>query len=254
MSPHVRLPAGYRLLTFDCLDSTNEEAKRQAAAGAVDRTLVWARAQNAGRGRFGRPWASPPGNLYLSMVLRPDCPARQAVQLGMVAAVAAGEALHALCDRATVKLKWPNDVLLNGAKACGILLESSASQQGSLDWLVLGIGINVVSFPEATGFPATSLNAICPTSITVERTLATFVEAFAREFDRWHRLGLEPIRAAWLSRAWRRGEIIQARLENEVLEGRFRDIDESGALLLEIEGGAFRRITAGDVFALPVTA
>ncbi|HEY6335680.1 MAG TPA: biotin--[acetyl-CoA-carboxylase] ligase [Alphaproteobacteria bacterium] len=254
MSAQARLPAGYRLLAFECLGSTNEEATRQAAGGAAHGTLVWAREQNAGRGRFGRRWISPPGNLYLSMVLRPARPATEAVQLGMVAAVAAGEALEALCEGASVKLKWPNDVLLNGAKACGILLESSAGRQGLLDWLVLGIGVNVESAPKGTDFPATSLSAACPVAITVEQTLAAFVEAFAGKFDRWQREGLGPIRAAWLARAWRRGELMQARIDSAVVEGRFRDIDTTGALMLELADGSLRRITAADVFALPVTA
>ena len=135
------LPPFYRLLGFAELDSTNEEAKRQATAGAPEGALVWARAQSAGRGRRGRRWVSEPGNLYLSILLRPSFPPATAAQLGFAAALAVGEAAAAaLPAGADVAYKWPNDVLISGRKASGILLESQAAGEGRLDWLVVGIG------------------------------------------------------------------------------------------------------------------
>ena len=145
------LPAFYRLLAYEQIDSTNEEAKRLAAAGAPAGTLVWAGEQLAGRGRRGRGWASPPGNLYVSLLLRPACPPAQACQLNFVAAVALAEAVSALLPAgAGVALKWPNDVLVGGAKVSGILLEASAALDRSIDWLVIGAGVNIASHPADT--------------------------------------------------------------------------------------------------------
>jgi len=254
MSAEPRLPSGYRLLTFECIGSTNDEAKRLAALGAPHGTVVWAREQTAGRGRQGRRFDSPRGNLYFSLILRPGRPIGDAVQLGMVAAVATAEALEALADGAEVRLKWPNDVLVNGAKACGILLESAASGPKSVEWLVLGIGVNIENFPEDTEFPATSLRAVSRNPVTVENALEVVTNAFSRWFEEWRAKGFAPLRKAWLARAWRRGGMLQVRIEGALIGGRFHDLDETGALLLEVSNGSLRRITAADVFALPLTA
>src|SRR5439155_19489702 len=122
------LPEGFRLRHDATIGSTNDEAKAVARTGATDGTLVWADQQTAGRGRRGRIWLSPPGNLYLSLVLRPECAAARAAQLGFVAALGLGDALAPLVG-ATVQLryKWPNDLLVDGKKLAGILLESETS-------------------------------------------------------------------------------------------------------------------------------
>lgn len=253
MSGTPRLPPGYRLVALERVGSTNGEAKRLAAAGAEDGTLVWALEQTAGRGRRGRRWESPRGNLFLSIVLRPEAPAAEAAQLGMVAAVALGDALGTLMPPLTeVRFKWPNDVLVNGRKAGGILIESAASGTGRLDWLVLGLGVNVERHPEETEFPATSLRAEGGAEVAV----AALLEAFSRSFLNWTNLwveeGFAPVRSAWLARAWGRGEAIRVRLEGREVQGVFADLDAAGALLLDVPGGGRRRITAADVFAIPV--
>ncbi len=115
-----RLPPGYKLICYDSIGSTNDEAKRLAREGAAERTLVWALEQNAGRGRRGRRWVSPRGNLYASLILRPDCTPHRAAQLGFVAALAVGGALGALLPRVEgLSYKWPNDVLINGVRSRG---------------------------------------------------------------------------------------------------------------------------------------
>jgi BirA family biotin operon repressor/biotin-[acetyl-CoA-carboxylase] ligase len=246
------LPAAYRLVALDSVGSTNDEAKLLAAAGAEDGTLVWAREQTAGRGRQGRRFASPPGNLYCSLILRPSAPAIEAAQLGMVAAVALADLFARLLPRACeIGQKWPNDVLVNGRKVSGILLESSAQLPGRLEWLVLGLGINLVSHPEGTEFPAGNLRAE-GASATV--TPAALLEGFCRQFLSrrltWLLEGWPEIRRDWLARAWRRGLPMRARIEGETLDGIFADLDAEGALLLDLAGGTRRRITAADVFAL----
>lgn len=243
------LPAFYRLLAHEQIDSTNEEAKRLAAAGAAAGTLVWAAEQLAGRGRRGRGWASPPGNLYVSLLLRPACPPAQACQLNFAAAVALAEAVSALLPAgAEVTLKWPNDVLVRGAKVSGILLEASAALERSIDWLVIGAGVNVVSHPADTPYPATSLHREGARDATVAGVLRAFAERFLAWYETWRAQGFPPVRARWLALARGLGEPIEVRLERETLRGRFADLDESGALMLDMADGACRPITAGDLF------
>jgi BirA family biotin operon repressor/biotin-[acetyl-CoA-carboxylase] ligase len=245
-----RLPPAYRLISLDSVGSTNDEARRLAAAGAEDGTLVWAREQSSGRGRRGRVWASPAGNLYLSLVLRPDCAPGEAAQLSFVAALAVGATCGGLVPPLVdLHYKWPNDVLLGGRKVSGILLESESDPAGRLAWLVLGVGINVAGAPEGTEFPATSLRDEGAGDLPVEPVLEAFARHFLAWTDRWLADGFAPVRAGWKRRAWRLGEEIRARLSNEELRGRFDDLDETGALVLETAAGR-RRVTAGEVFGV----
>jgi BirA family transcriptional regulator, biotin operon repressor / biotin---[acetyl-CoA-carboxylase] ligase len=243
----VILPPAYRLVALESVDSTNEEAKRRARAGAEEGTLVWAKEQTTGRGRRGRGWDSPPGNLYLSLVLRPEAPQSRHGELGFVAALAIGATVGALVPRPVdLRYKWPNDVLVSGRKTSGILLES----ESGADWLILGVGINVTSFPEDTETPATSLRQEGAADATVEAALERFAHAFLVWANRWTDDGFAPVRAAWLGRAQGRGERIRVRLPNETVEGRFADLDLSGALVLETDDGQRRVVSAGEVFAL----
>jgi BirA family biotin operon repressor/biotin-[acetyl-CoA-carboxylase] ligase len=243
-----RLPPGFRLLSFAELDSTNEEAKRQAVRGAPADLIVWARAQTAGRGRRGRSFISPRGNLYMSLLLRPGRPAALAAQLSFAGALAVGEAVRELLpDGASLAYKWPNDVLVDGRKLSGILLESQAAAGGRLDWLVVGIGVNLVSFPENVEYPATSLAASSGRSVSVEDMLEMVAERFHAWYERWRDAGFSPLRAAWLAGAGDLGSEIRVRLQGSERCGRFAGLDEEGALLLENATGQ-HSIAAGDVF------
>jgi BirA family biotin operon repressor/biotin-[acetyl-CoA-carboxylase] ligase len=245
----LRLPPAYRLVALDSVDSTNEEAKRRARAGAEDGTLVWARAQTQGRGRGGRSWASPPGNLYMSLILQPDCAPSDAAQLSFVAALGVGAALgEVVPPMVEVRYKWPNDILLNRRKAAGILLETESVTRDRLDWLVLGVGINVATHPAETAFPATSLHHEGADEVTVEMLLEAFARHFLSWVNRWLDDGFGPVRLAWREEAHGIGEKIQVRLPNAELAGMFEDIDADGALLLRRADGALQRVTAGDVF------
>ena len=242
------LPAFFRLEQFDELDSTNEEAKRRGASGAPAGTLIWARSQSAGRGRRGRRWASVPGNLYMSLLLRPERAAGASAQLGFAAALAVGEAVAPLLPAsAGLAYKWPNDVLVGGRKISGILLESQAAGEGRLDWLVVGIGVNIASFPETSDYPATSLAAAGAAAISVRSLLEAVALRFLVWYERWLAEGFAPLRQAWLARAAGLGERIRVRLAEGESTGRFAGLDEEGALLLG-DGPAQRRIAAGDVF------
>lgn len=250
MANGVALPAGYRLVAHQSLDSTNAEAARLARGGAADGTVVWAKCQTAGRGRHGRRWESPEGNLYFSLLLRPQAPPAEAAQLTFVAALALGQALDGVLPAgANLTFKWPNDVLLKGRKVAGILLESSGSRDGRLDWLVVGCGLNVQHFPQdVAGYPATSLCAAGVAEPEIGDLLAAFVDAFALWRARWQGEGLGPVRDAWLSRAARIGGEVTVRLPGDELRGRFMGLDAGGALLLDLPDGSRRTVTAGDVF------
>jgi len=250
MASFDSLPAGYRLARFDSLDSTNEEARRLADKGAGDGYVVWARRQTAGRGRQGRSWQSPEGNLYFSIIVRPKMPARDAAQFSFVSALALGGALSGLLpETVELRYKWPNDLLLDGRKAAGILLESSGGIGGALDWLVIGVGLNVAECPAIKdGYPATSLRQAGAGDIEVEGLLMRFLAGFAEWRARWQNEGLAVVRAAWLERAARLGEEIIVRLPGAELKGRFEGLDESGALMLDMADGSRRKVSAGDVF------
>lgn len=242
------LPDFYRLTRYDKIGSTNDKAKHLAQAGAPAGTLVWALEQSAGRGRRGRPWQSPPGNLYLSLVLRPSGSPAQAAQLGFVAALALGDALEPLLDSGhSLRFKWPNDVLLDGGKLAGILLESETAAGDGVAFVVIGVGVNLVAGPADAEFPANSLAAAGISGITP----GLLLEGFAHHFEGWRQCwlaqGFAPVRRAWLGRASGLGEAVRVRLERKTLFGRFLDLDDEGALLLDGEDGR-QRIAAGEVF------
>jgi BirA family biotin operon repressor/biotin-[acetyl-CoA-carboxylase] ligase len=245
----------WTLRAFDVLDSTNEEARRQAEAGAAEGLAVLARRQTAGRGRRGRAWASPEGNLYLSVLLRPKAGPAEAARLSFLVAVALAEAVE-LADpalRPRITCKWPNDVLLGGAKLAGILLESrNASPQagragGGLDWVIAGIGVNLAHFPSDTPYAATSLAAHNVT-VTPEDFAGWLLARLGYWYGRWQAEGFAPVRDAWLARAQGIGQPVVVRLPDGERKGRFVALDDSGALLLELPDGSRQAITAGDVF------
>jgi BirA family biotin operon repressor/biotin-[acetyl-CoA-carboxylase] ligase len=242
------LPPGYRLVSCDAVGSTNDEAKRLARAGAAAGTIVSARRQTAGRGRRGRTWLSPPGNLYASFVLRSCSPAARAAQLGFVAALAVGDALREVapgCPR--IAYKWPNDVMIGGGKIAGLLLEAESGAGAVVDWLVLGIGINLVAAPAGTESPAISLVAACGTAPPPAAMLERLAARLDARLRQWRIDGFAPIRAAWLADAMSLGRPIRVRLDGGERHGRFRDLDPEGALLLDTEDGP-RRIAAGEIF------
>ena len=246
-----RLPPGYRLLCYDSIGSTNDEAKRLARDGAAEGTLVWALEQTAGRGRRGRSWVSPRGNLYVSLILRPDCPLRSAVQLGFVAALAVGGALQALLRRVErLRYKWPNDVLLDGRKIAGVLLESESVGPENPTFVIVGVGVNLTASPRATEFPATSVREEGWGLVLPETMLAGFAHQFQSWRANWRAEGFMPVRAAWLAAAaTARDEPIRVRLDDVDICGRFLDIDHEGNLLIDCLGER-RQIAAGEVSAL----
>jgi BirA family biotin operon repressor/biotin-[acetyl-CoA-carboxylase] ligase len=233
-----------RFVRLGSVGSTNDEAKRLAADGATAGTVVTAKAQIRGRGRRGAAWQSPAGNLHMSAILRPGVPASEAAQLGFVAAVAVAEAIDAVLPGAfSVRLKWPNDVLLEGRKLAGILLEAESSGAAAVDFVIVGIGVNVAAAPRGTPRPATSL-AEAGAAVTADDLSVRIAEHLIDGHDRWHRHGFAPVRAGWLARAYGLGSEGEVNLDNERFAARFLGLDETGGLIAELRGGARRVITS----------
>ncbi|MSP81565.1 MAG: biotin--[acetyl-CoA-carboxylase] ligase [Alphaproteobacteria bacterium] len=235
-------------LRLGVVGSTNDEAARCAREGAPDGTVILATAQSAGRGRRGTTFVSPPGNLYLSLVLRPERTPAEACQLGFVVALALAETVAAFAPPGTrVALKWPNDVRANGAKIAGILLEAE-TLGARLAWVIAGAGLNIASHPNGVAYPATSLAALGAGAVAPERAADHLVTALLTWRDRWLADGFAVVRDAWLARAHGVGEDVRVNLDGESFVGRFADLDADGALLVALANGRQRRVTAGDVF------
>lgn len=246
-------PQGYGLHVLDEVDSTLNEAARIAprSPGAV---WIMARRQTAARGRRGRAWAAPEGNLSATLLMRPEGPAGQVALRSFVAALALFDACAEVTGRREgLSLKWPNDVLLNGGKLAGILLESSGIAGQGVMALSIGIGVNLAEAPPAEAVEARALR---PVSLAGETGIAiapeTFLEALARAYDLHERAfvayGFDPIRTAWLARAARLGAVITARLGTEEITGTFDTVDGDGNLVLILAGGVTRRVPAADIF------
>ena len=244
-------PTGYDRCVLDEVDSTLDEARRRAA-DTVGPEWILAFRQTAARGRRGRPWASPRGNFAATLLMRPAEPPQHAALRSFVAALALYDALSDVSGRSeSFAMKWPNDVLLNGGKVAGILLESAGRTGGELQ-LSIGIGVNLIAAPsveevEPGALRPVSLLSECGVSVTPEEFLTHLAARYALHEDRFVTFGFDPIRRAWLDRAAHLGEIITARVGPEQHRGRFADVDKDGQLVLETRDGR-KTFPAADVF------
>ena len=249
----IALPTGWDLVSFDEVSSTNAEAMQLARAGRSGPLWVWAQSQSSGRGRQGKSWASGPGNLYCTALLSVDLEPQVWTQLSFAAGLAVYDATARCLGAAPspwhLALKWPNDLLLNGSKVSGILLESSVVPDAG-PVLAVGIGINVCHSPVDAPAPyhATHLHA-AGGDVGVEQTL----EALAYAFSEWHEVwdqgaGFAHMREVWTERAHGIGEQVTVKLPDETLTGRFAGLDDDGAMVLEPDDGPKRRVLVGDLF------
>jgi len=233
---------------YEELDSTNAEARRRAEAGEGGPVWITAGRQTAGRGRRGRGWSTETGNLAATLLTTTDVPAAEAAQLSFVAALAACDLADACLGAGAARLKWPNDVLVFGKKAVGILVESGARPDGRL-WLAVGIGINLAHAPQDTDRPAA---AFADYMSGPPPSPAAAIEVVASRFEAWRRVwatqGFGPIAEAWTLRAHGLGQRCEARLPTRTVGGVAEGMDPDGALRLRLDDGALERITAGDVF------
>jgi BirA family transcriptional regulator, biotin operon repressor / biotin---[acetyl-CoA-carboxylase] ligase len=238
----------FRLVQHSKLASTNGEALVRAKEGDPGRLWIVADTQTAGRGRNGRSWFSPAGNLYASLLLLDPAPPHKTAELGFVAGVAAAQALREILqDGQRIKIKWPNDILYNGAKLCGILLESTTLPPGRLA-CAAGIGVNCQSHPQNTPYPAIDLMTITGRPVAPETVLAKLSAAMAYWLDIWAAgAGFDSVRGEWLSLAAGLGGQIRVILPSHTVEGTFHSIDATGRLII-VEAAGVRKIEAGDVF------
>jgi BirA family transcriptional regulator, biotin operon repressor / biotin---[acetyl-CoA-carboxylase] ligase len=242
----LALSQNHQLITYDSIGSTNAVALELAVSNKNQHPFwVVAARQTAGRGRQGRDWSSPPGNFYGTLLLKNPCDMRHAAQLGFVAGVALISALNQNAPSLkTLTLKWPNDVLLNGAKIAGILLE--ASQTSSLS-IAIGIGINLAFHPDDTPYPATNL-ATHGAPISVSDCLKTLSNTFVQKLELYDRgANFSTIRNEWLTSAYEIGMPIKVNTQNGKIEGCFGGIDEAGSLILNSDNKQ-QLIHAGDVY------
>jgi BirA family biotin operon repressor/biotin-[acetyl-CoA-carboxylase] ligase len=236
---------------FETVDSTMDIARSNLRHGHV----IQAGAQTGGRGRRGNQWASPTGNLYQSIILKPSRPIAQWGQLSFVIAVALSQSLLSFLrkqehqnaksdprfrrdDNKKINLKWPNDVLIGDKKLAGILIEIAN------DHVIIGTGVNIKHAPSDRA----KISDFSDISVNDFRDV--FLEHIETYFNIWQVDGFAPIRALWMARAYKRGETIQARLPNIIYEGIFEDLNDQGILLLREKSGTVREINSGEIIAV----
>jgi len=237
------------------IDSTNAEARRRAEAGDMGPLWISSDIQTLGKGRRGREWVSKTGNLYCTGLYPFNGDMASAAKLSFVAALAVADTLTQYIETSLVQIKWPNDVLVDNRKICGILLESG-TENGDI-WVAVGTGINLLHHPDNTETSATHLLAHMPPGdlddpeppfAGTQPVLATY----AARFDHWLSIytkdGFDPIRQAWLERAKGIGKPVSARLSDRTINGIAIELDEDGALVVQTKEDGVEKIHAGDVF------
>ncbi len=239
------------VLAFDEIDSTNAEARRRAEAGETGPLWISAGVQTAGRGRRGRRWDTSRGNLAATLLIATDAGPAEAAQLSFVAAFAIRALAEHYAPASLVRFKWPNDVMVDGGKLSGILIESGRNAAGML-WLAIGMGVNLAHAPQDVDRPATSLAAHLKADVPAPpgpaEALTILSQAFVSHAAVWTRAGFAPLRDEWLKGAGGIGQPCVARLDRETVEGVAEGMDGDGALLLRLPDRSLRRISAGDVF------
>jgi BirA family biotin operon repressor/biotin-[acetyl-CoA-carboxylase] ligase len=242
-------PPSFRVTYLAATGSTNDDAKTAAASGAPDGAVFWTENQSAGRGTHGRDWTAPPGNLAVSVLRRPKIPLRHAPQSALVTAVALAEALEELgIPGKRIRLKWPNDVLVDGRKISGILMEGEA-EGANTAWIVVGTGLNLRHHPGDARYPATDLSAL-GFEIEAQAALAAYLTAFHRWWERWLRYDFAVVGTAWMARSVHRpGETLAISQGAARIEVTFGGLAADGALVARGLDGVEKRIVSGELLA-----
>jgi BirA family biotin operon repressor/biotin-[acetyl-CoA-carboxylase] ligase len=232
------------------VDSTNTWAKELALLGAEEGTIAIAETQTAGRGRLNRVWVSPKGGLYFSVVFRPELTSTQATKLVFVAGLAVAEALHELYGLRT-ETKWPNDVLVNGRKVCGILSEMNTAGD-SVNFVVVGIGINANfdtknALPQELWKDATSLENELDKKVQLDVLFRTAVERLECAYELFLKEGFAPVLREWKKHVGFLGCKVKVISDAEEWVGLALDVEDDGALAIQLEDGTLKRVLVGDV-------
>jgi len=242
---------GKEIYIYPEISSTNTRAMEMASDNACEGTVIIAETQTEGKGRRGRKWISPKGNLYFSVILRPDIPLHKAPLSTLMGAVAVTSAIKKACQ-VNAAIKWPNDVLLSGKKVCGLLTEMSA-EQDRIRHVVLGIGVDVNMDPEVlpTDVRMTTVTLMSETGQKINRT--ALLQEILRELDHWYQVLLhdpEDVLKAWEKLNMTTGSRIAVSGAGEVTEGLAQGLDAEGRLIVKLDDGTSRTIAAGDVTIL----
>jgi BirA family transcriptional regulator, biotin operon repressor / biotin---[acetyl-CoA-carboxylase] ligase len=245
--------AGVRVISHELLASTNTEALARARAGERGALWVTAARQSAGRGRRGRSWVSDPGNLFATLLLTDPSPPEHWPELAFVTALAIHDAVTEVAPalKPQLAIKWPNDLLLKTAKFAGILIEGEGGEEAGA--VAVGIGVNCVSHPSDTDFPATDL-AAAGAEVSPEALFGALSVKMLGRIAQWNQgEHFATIRTDWLSRAAGLGAVIRVRLADREIVGRFETIDDAGRLVLLLGEGQHEAVAAGDVVELAVS-
>ena len=260
----------FKLIVFDEIDSTSSEAMRTAKSGIVDSNYaVLAKSQTKARGRSGKNWQSRVGNLHVSLLIKPDKELELLPQLSFVTALAVYESITSLCHpdsslchyrplchsresgndiigRGDIRLKWPNDVLVNGRKIAGILLESVKVENNY--YLIIGIGINITYHPDNIDQPTTCLVSENLPPIEPQALLEKLIENFEKYYQIWHNNGFSFIRKKWLEHAYKLHENISVKYQNDIVTGLFKDIDSTGRIILQLPSKKIISFSTAELF------
>ncbi|NBV06264.1 MAG: biotin--[acetyl-CoA-carboxylase] ligase [Proteobacteria bacterium] len=231
---------------FSEVESTNKTAFELVEAKKIfDHEVILADKQSAGKGRKSRLWSSPQGNLYFSLVLQPKISANKVTEISFVAITALRLSIAALKTDLKIENKWPNDLLINEKKIAGLLLESKISHK-NCEFIIVGIGLNIVSNPDQTIFPASNLKNF-GIEISSEIALKNFLNEFENFYKNYLDFGFAGIRKLWLEKAFRLNEKISLKNNDEEISGIFSNLDEEGNLFLETAEGV-KKISAADIY------
>lgn len=236
----------WKVHTYAQLSSTQDYVRELAEEGLPEGIVIQCLTQTKGRGRHGNQWQSPIGNLYMSVLLRPECTADKAGQISFVAALALSAAIDEVLDKPHTKtLKWPNDILIDGLKCAGILLESDLGKDGRVESLALGMGVNIMAPPEGSiGLQQVSKGKQVP----IHPFRDIVLSHLAAYYQNWQKNGFGDIRSAWLEQAHGLGKTVTARLPDREYTGLFTDLDQDGALLLRQDEKKVIAVNAGEVY------
>lgn len=242
---HTRI-IGRKIYSYETTDSTMDVAHRLAQSNAPEGTVVFSEGQSKGRGRMGRHWLSPKGKgIYLSLILRPNVSPAEAPKITLISAVAAALAIRKVAHLGAL-IKWPNDILVNDRKVCGILTEMSA-EVNTVRYIVLGAGINVNTGKEHLPKEATSIKAEAKEEISRIELAQEFLREIERLYFLFKEKGFKSIIEEWKGLSHTLGEEVRILCQDKKIEGLAVDLDMSGALVVRLDNGFMEHITAGDV-------
>lgn len=233
---------------YPVVTSTNDQIKDLFNQGALEGTVVIAQQQTAGRGRRGRPWISEPGNIYLSLLLTPKCSLQEVHQLSFVMVLGVGRTIRSyLPDPQMLAYKWPNDLLVGGAKICGILIEIESQANQVADACIIGMGINVNTQPSEVTYPTTALKNHTIQTIDRHKFIADLLENIRILYETWQKDGFDPIGQEWTQSAYGIRKNMRIQMNAEEIHGQFEGINSAGALILKDDKGELHEYMSGEI-------